>query len=63
VNWKAALGPRLRLNEIQIAGNRVTKKNVILRELRLRPGDIYDPRKISRIRSRLTKLGYFQQVE
>jgi outer membrane protein assembly factor BamA len=53
----------LRLNEIQIAGNRVTKKNVILRELRLRPGDIYDPRKISRIRSRLTKLGYFQQVE
>ena len=63
VNWKAALGPRLRLNEIQIAGNRVTKKNVILRELRLRPGDIYDPRKISRIRGRLTKLRYFQQVE
>jgi len=63
VSWHTALGPRLRLNEIQIVGNRVTKKNVILRELRLQPGEIYDPRKISRIRSRLIKLEYFHQVE
>jgi len=61
--WNAALGPKLRLTEIQIAGNKVTKKQVILRELNLRTGALYDQRKVARIPSRLMKLGYFESVE
>lgn len=62
LTFKAAKGPRLVLKEIQIAGNEVTKDHVLLREIRIREGDIYDYKKVSKIPSRLMKLGYFRRV-
>jgi outer membrane protein assembly factor BamA len=56
-------GPQLLINEIQIAGNELTKKNVILREIRIKPGKIYNQKKVAQIRPRLMRTGFFEQVE
>lgn len=61
--WNTTLGPKLIISEIQIAGNKVTKKEVILREINIRNGDGYQPAKVERIQSRLMKLGYFEEVQ
>ncbi len=61
--WNTTLGPKLIIAEIQLAGNKVTKKEVILREINIHPGEVYQPRKVARIPSRLMKLGYFDEVE
>jgi len=61
--WNLATGPQLLLNEVQIIGNKVTKKNVILREIRFKPGEIYDRRKVEKIPRRLMKTGFFSRVD
>lgn len=62
MTWKAAKGPQLVIKEIQIVGNEFTKDDVILREIRINEGDIYDHAKVSKIQQRLMKLGYFRNV-
>ena len=62
IDMNTVLGPRLIVNEIQIGGNDLTKDNVILREIRINKGDVYDQRKVDKIPQRLMKLGYFDQV-
>jgi outer membrane protein assembly factor BamA len=44
--WHTTTGPKRVLRDIQVAGNKVTKKEVILREIKIKPGDFYDPRKV-----------------
>lgn len=56
-------GPRVRIGEIEITGNEETRDYVILRELGIRPGELYVQRKIEKIQSRLMRLGYFRQVQ
>jgi outer membrane protein insertion porin family len=63
LDWRTVKGPRLILREIQISGNQLTKPGVILREIRIKPGERYSQQKASRIVSRLMKLGYFKRVE
>ena len=63
IKLKTIQGPRLIIKEIQIVGNKLTKKNVILRELRIKPGEIYDQRKVGQIQARLMRLGYFTRVD
>lgn len=63
LSWQSMLGPQLLLKEIQIEGNAVTKRQVILREIRIHPGEMYNRRKVADISSRLMKLGYFERVE
>ena len=63
LTWKVSPGPKLIIKEIQIIGNNMTKKKVILRELRIKEGDVYNYDKTSKIQSRLMKLGFFQRVE
>ena len=63
LNWKASPGPKLVIKEIQIIGNEVTQKSAILRELRIKEGDIYNYEKTMQIPSRLMKLGFFRRVE
>jgi outer membrane protein insertion porin family len=60
---KASSGPHLVIKEIQINGNEITKKEVILRELRIKEGDFYSYEKTLQIQSRLMKLGFFRRVE
>lgn len=61
--FKTIKGPQLIIKEIQIIGNEVTQKKVILREIRIKEGQLYDAYRVSKIQSRLMKLGYFRRVE
>ncbi|NOY57665.1 MAG: BamA/TamA family outer membrane protein, partial [Calditrichaeota bacterium] len=63
IKLKTIQGPRLIINEVLIVGNKLTKKNVILRELRIKPGEVYDQRKVGQIQARLMRLGYFTRVD
>ncbi|MBN1352289.1 BamA/TamA family outer membrane protein [candidate division KSB1 bacterium] len=56
-------GPRVELDEFLIVGNSITRKQVILRELRLKQGQIYQQRKISAIPRQLMRLGYFKSAD
>jgi len=62
LSWRTALGPQLIINEIQIVGNELTRDYVILREIGIKPGSVYDPEKVSRIADKLNKLGFFASV-
>ncbi len=46
-----------------VEGNYRTRDNVILRELRLADGDVYEGAKMRRSTARLNRLGYFESVD
>ncbi len=56
-------GPRVYVERIDIDGNTRTKDKVIRREFQLAEGDPYNAEAIRRTKSRLTDLGYFQNVD
>ena len=55
-------GPEITIAEIEIVGNEQTNESVILRELPLGIGDIYNQQNVDRIQSKLQTLGYFKWV-
>jgi outer membrane protein insertion porin family len=55
-------GPRLTIDEIRVEGNSETSASVVVRETRLSPGEVYNPRKIDAIRQRLSRLNIFADV-
>lgn len=50
------------IGRIEIKGNVKTRDKVLRRELTIKPGDIFDIRKIERSRQKLYNLGYFSAV-
>ncbi len=50
------------VNRIEIKGNIKTKDKVIRRELRLKPGDVFNGKKLQRSKERLYNLGYFEDI-
>ncbi len=62
LDWKVVYGPQVYLREILVQGNKITKPQVIYREIRMRPNDRYDPAKVARVVTRLMKTGYFTRV-
>ncbi|MBN1998313.1 BamA/TamA family outer membrane protein, partial [candidate division KSB1 bacterium] len=59
---KTNLGPQLVINEIQVTGNTITRKKVIVRETRIKQGSVFNPARVERIRNRLMRLGFFDSV-
>ncbi|HIE28717.1 TPA: hypothetical protein EYP66_15670 [Candidatus Poribacteria bacterium] len=55
-------GPLVKISEVQVEGLQKTKESVVLRELPIRPGDIYAQEKIDLSYQRLNNLGYFYEV-
>ncbi len=55
-------GPKISIKNIRIKGNIVTRDEVILREINIRNGDVFNQEKIDEIPDRLNRLGYFSQV-
>ena len=51
------------LGEIVIEGLQKTKEKVIRRELTVKPGEIYDNRRIARDLQRIYNLGFFEEVK
>jgi outer membrane protein insertion porin family len=56
------LGRRVYVRRIEIAGNTKTKDEVIRREMRLFEGGIFDGKKLTDSKDRITKLDFFENV-
>jgi outer membrane protein insertion porin family len=56
-------GPLVTVDSIVVRGNRVTKREVILRELSLKPGEVFQLDKVEDIPPRLMRLGFFRSVK
>ncbi|MBN1543469.1 BamA/TamA family outer membrane protein [candidate division KSB1 bacterium] len=63
LHFNLVLGPELILEDIQIVGNTLTKKHVILREARIHPGEYFRRTTVDQIPLRLMRTGYFSNVE
>ena len=55
-------GPLVKIQQVQINGLEKTKERAVLRELAVRPGDVFDQREIDESQRRLNNLGYFQSI-
>jgi len=56
-------GELVKIDAIQISGNSVTKDYVIIRESRLKKGEIYSHEKVLSLQDILQRTGYFKKVE
>ncbi|HEK85599.1 MAG TPA: hypothetical protein ENO29_04500 [Candidatus Aminicenantes bacterium] len=56
-------GRRMKIDNIFITGNRLTSKKLVLRELRLRPGDWADYSRMLESKRNLDSLGVFSEVK
>ncbi len=50
------------VERVEIKGNIRTKDKVVRRELRLRPGEVFNGKKLQRSKERLYNLGYFEDI-
>ncbi len=55
-------GNRIRIEQINILGNTITRDKVVRRELKIKEGDIYNTRLVDLSRQKLMQLGYFEEV-
>ena len=55
-------GNQVQIGEVKLTGLRKTKPEVVLRELPVQAGDVFDQRKIDQGFHRLVNLGYFYEV-
>jgi outer membrane protein assembly factor BamA len=62
VNLNVLEGATTTIEEVKIEGNKDTKDYVILRELRLKPGEVYNGEKVQAMRQRLERLNLFSSV-
>jgi outer membrane protein insertion porin family len=49
--------------EIEVTGNEILEKDVVLMRLKIQEGDIYDPQALNKEVKRLYGLGYFEDVQ
>ncbi|MBE2226672.1 MAG: BamA/TamA family outer membrane protein [Ignavibacteria bacterium] len=63
VNIKIDENDRIKIDNITVEGNTVTKKDVIVREIALGEGNSVSKENLIEIRRRLENLGYFESVE
>lgn len=62
VEFQISEGPKVTVKTIVLEGNSFTKDEVILRELSLKPGDVYTPERREDSLFHLQKLGLFARV-
>lgn len=56
-------GEKCYLEKVTVSGNKITKDNVILREVLLKPGDVFNGHKVNMTRQKLYQLGFFEYVD
>jgi len=62
VTFDVEAGPQMRVAEVRISGNALTKDHVILKEVRLEPGDLISRERVLRAQHRLYRLDVFRNV-
>ncbi len=55
-------GPFVRMDSVRFRGNRVTRAEVLMREMRLAPGEPYDQRRVDRALQALRRLPFLLEV-
>ncbi len=63
IDYTLNIGQKAYIDRIIISGNNKTKNNIILREMEIHEGDLYDKSKIELSKDRLLMLGYFKNVQ
>ncbi len=56
-------GQKYAVGKVEIEGNHKTKPKVILREMEVKEGDLYDPAKVRRSEEKVSTIGLFNRVE
>jgi outer membrane protein insertion porin family len=59
IEMRISEGKQARVNKVIIKGNTKTNDHVIMREIRTRPGDLFNRKDIIRTQRELAQLGYF----
>ncbi|HET8759603.1 MAG TPA: outer membrane protein assembly factor BamA [Nitrospiria bacterium] len=62
LRFRITEGPAVTIGNISLAGNERTSPRVILRELDVRAGDVYNPRRIFDNQRRVAQLGFLREV-
>ncbi|MFH1799618.1 MAG: outer membrane protein assembly factor BamA [Candidatus Omnitrophota bacterium] len=62
VTYEVQEGDLYFVEKVQIRGNTKTRDKVIRRELRIRPGERFDGKKIEKSKERLQNLNYFEEI-
>ena len=63
VTFKIVENSLIYVRMIEIQGNTKTKDKVIRRELRIKPGEIFDGKKLKRSKQNLENLGFFEEIK
>lgn len=56
-------GYLIKIDEITIQGNQITHEKVLLREIRIKKGEIYQQAKIAKIPRQLMRLGFLREIQ
>ncbi|MGQ9611054.1 MAG: BamA/OMP85 family outer membrane protein, partial [bacterium] len=62
INVNIQTGSIVRIRDFEVNGLKKTRKNVILREMTFKPGDVFDQRDIDESFRKLNNMGYFQNI-
>ena len=62
VGLKVIEGAITTIEEVKIEGNKDTKDDVIIRELRIKPGELYNSQKVRAVKQKLERLNLFSTV-
>jgi outer membrane protein insertion porin family len=62
LRFRIVEGPAVTIGDISLSGNERTSARVILRELDVRAGDVYNPRRIFDNQRRVAQLGFLREV-
>jgi outer membrane protein insertion porin family len=62
LGFRIVEGPSVVVGDISLSGNERTDRHVILRELDVRSGDVYNPRRIFENQRRVAQLGFLREV-
>jgi len=62
LNFFIVEGEPIRVGEIQVRGLQKTQRYVVIRELEIKPGDLYDNNKLARSQTRLFQTGLFRSA-
>lgn len=62
INLSVERGQLSKIDKVEVRGNNFTNENVIIRELRITPGEFYSQNRIDQFPKRLNRLRFFESV-
>jgi len=63
IRWKIRVGKKAKIRDIAVTGNEDVKDELVLRELKVKKGELFDLEKVQRSKQNLYNTGFFSSVE